>query len=275
MQKRRAMAWDEAPAQSDEQAAFDRSKGAYAKRDPHEAEITRFLTIDNQAGKASQGQGAHRWYTCRSFGPTECRLIDEGRVTSWEEVEEMRIALGVEPGRTLVDIGFDTANVQAVCVRYGWQGLWGDNSGKKSFPHHETQLVNGIGVRVVRQYPFSTPNIGHVGIGKSGERRQARYFFWCQKPVKDAWHRLRNGLTEYRWTVPQDVSDEYRAQTNVEFKKLQIGKHGEKTWQWFTQGKRDNHLTDCDQMTLVAGLMDVRIRELLWTAEAENLPTET
>jgi len=272
MQKRRAMAWDESPAETDEKASFDRSKGEYMKRDPHEFEIARFLTIDNQAGKASQGQGAHRWFTCRSFGPTECRLIDEGRITTWEEIEELRIALGVEPARTLVDIAFDTAAVQAVCVRYGWQGLWGDNSGKKSFPHHETAIVNGAQARVARQYPFSTPNVGHVGIGKTGERRQARYFFWCQKPIKDMWHRLKNGLASYRWTVPQDCSDDYRKQTNVEFKKLQVGKHGEKTWQWFVQSRRDNHLTDCDQMTLVAALMDRGLRELLWTAEAENQP---
>ncbi len=276
MQKTRAMAWDESPASSEDAAAFDRMKGEYLKKDHHEFEIARFLTIDNQAGKASQGQGAHRWFTCRSFGPTECRLIDEGRITSWEELEEKRIELGVEPGRTLVDIAFDTVAVQAVCVRYGWQGLWGDNTGKKSFPHHESVIVNNQPQRVVRHYPFSSVNIGHVGIGKSGVRRQARYFFWCQHPIKNMWHRLKSGMTPlYRWTVAQDVSDDYKAQTNVEFKKVQTDKNGKKSWQWFTQSKKDNHLTDTDQMCLVGALMDARLREILWSdGSEENQPTE-
>lgn len=270
MQKTRAMAWDESPVSTDEQAAFDRSKGEYVKRDPHEFEITRFLAIDNQAGKASQGEGAHRWFTCRSFGQTECRLIDEGRITTWEEIEELRIELGVEPGRVLVDIAFDTQAVQAVCVRYGWQGLWGDATGKKSFPHHETVMVNNQPTRIVRHYPFSSVNIGHVGLGKGGVRRQARYFFWCQQPIKNMWHRLKNGLTPlYRWTVPQDISDEYRAQTNVEFKKMQIGKSGHKFWHWFVQSKKPNHMTDTDQMCLVGALMDSRMREILWSVDGE------
>ena len=276
MQKRRAMAWDESPAMTDEKAAFERSKGEYMKGDPHEFEIARFLTIDNQAGKASRGEGAHRWYVCRSFGPNECRIIDEGRITSWEEIEEKRIALGVEPARTLVDIAFDTAAVQAVCVRYGWQGLWGDNSGKKSFPHHENVMTPSGPARIVRHYPYSSPNIGHVGIGKSGERRQARYFFWCQRPIKDLWHRLKNGMTSYRWTVAKDVSDAYRDQTNVEYKKQVIEKKtGQKKWEYFVPSGKDNHLTDCDQMCLTAAVMDPRLREYLWTADSDdNQPKE-
>lgn len=271
MQKRRAMAWDESPADTDEKASYERAKGEYFLREPHEFEIARFLCVDNQAGKASRGEGAHRWVTCRSFGPNECRLIEARKVVTWEEVEELRIELGVEPARTLVDMAFDTVNVQAVCVRYGWQGLWGDNSGKKSFPHHETIMTPQGPQRITRQYPYSPPNVGHVGIGKSGERRQARYFFWCQSPIKDAWHRLKNGLTSYRWTHAANASDEYRKQTNVEFKKQQTDSNGRKSWVWCFPSGKDNHLTDTDQMCLVAGIMDPRIRELLWTVGGETV----
>ena len=277
MQKTRAMAWDESPTDSDDGATFERMKGEYMKGDPNEFEIARFLTVDNQAGKASKGEGAHRWVVCRSFGPTECRLIEEKRVSTWEEIEELRITLGVEPGRVLVDIAFDTAAVQAVCVRYGWQGLWGDSTGKKSFPHHEKFLVNGKPEWITRHYPFSSVNIGHVGIGKGGVRRQARYFFWCQHPIKNMWHRLKSGNTTlYRWTVAQDVSDAYKEQTNVEFKKMETNKKtGAKVWTWFVQSKRDNHLTDCDQMCLVGALMDRRLREILWSdGSEENQQTE-
>jgi len=177
MQKRRAMAWDESPSMVDEKAAYDRSKGEYLLGEPHEFEISRFLCVDNQAGKS--GQGAHRWVTCRSFGAMECRLIEAKRVKTWEEVEELRIELGVEPGRTLVDIAFDTAAVQAVCVRFGWQGFWGDTTSKNSFPHYDNVQTPQGPKQVVRQLPYSKPQIGHVGIGKSGERRQARLYWWC------------------------------------------------------------------------------------------------
>ena len=274
MQKQRAMAWDESPSNDDDKAAFDRTKGNYAKGDPHESELSRFLTIDNQAGKASRGQGAHRWYTCRSFGPTECRLIDEGRVSTWEEMEEKRIALGVEPRRTLVDCAFDTIAVQEVCVRYGWQALWGDTTSKDSFPHHENVMTPSGPIQMVRHHPYSRPQAGHVGIGKSGKQSQAVYYFWCQRPIKDQWHRLMDGMTTYRWTVPHDVSDEYRKQTRVEFKKQITGKDGKKKWEWFFPKGCDNHLTDCDQMTLVAGWMDPRIKPYLGAIENEQQTNE-
>lgn len=274
IQKRRAMAWDESPIDSDQDAAFDRAKGNYRKGEPFEGEIARFISIDNQAGKASRGEGAHRWYVCRAFGPNECRLIDEGKITTWEEMEEKRIELGVEPARTMVDIAFDTAAVQAVCVRYGWQGLWGDNTSKRSFPHHETIMFQGKPKRITRNFPFSPPNVGHVGIGQKGIRRQAVYFFWCQNPIKDMWHRIKNGLSTYRWTVPQDISEEYRKQTCVEFKTITIEKKTGKKIRAY-KAKGENHLTDCDQMVLVEAIMDSTLRSILWSVSDENGGEET
>jgi phage terminase large subunit GpA-like protein len=265
VQKRRALAWDESPTDNESDLNFDRMKGAYLKGDKFEGEIARFLTIDNQAGRASKGEGAHRWYVCRAYGEKEARIIDEGRITTWEELEERRIALGVEPGRTLVDVAFDTLAVQEVIVRYGWTGLWGDNTNRRDFPHHE--MANGQ--RITRKYPFSPVNVGHVGIGTDKTRRQARYFFWCQQPVKSMYHRLRSGLATYRFTIPQDVSSDYQKQTSVEFKRQEVNRDGSKKWTWTVMKSRANHLLDCDQMNLVAALLDSRLRAVLFTTEAE------
>ena len=265
IQKRRALAWDESPTDADGDLNFERMKGAYLKGDPFEGEICRFLTIDNQAGRASKGEGAHRWYVCRAYGEKEARIIDEGRITTWEELEERRIALEVEPGRTLVDIAFDTMAVQEVIVRYGWTGLWGDNTNRRDFPHHE--MANGQ--RITRKYPFSPVNVGHVGIGTDKTRRQARYFFWAQQPVKSMYHRLRSGLATYRFTVPQDVSSEYQKQTAVEFKRQEVNRDGSKKWTWTVMKGKANHLLDCEQMNLVAAMLDARLRAVLFTTEAE------
>lgn len=265
IQKRRALAWDESPTDADGDLNFERMKGAYLKGDPFEGEICRFLTIDNQAGRASKGEGAHRWYVCRAYGEKEARIIDEGRITTWEELEERRIALDVEPGRTLVDIAFDTMAVQEVIVRYGWTGLWGDNTNRRDFPHHE--MANGQ--RITRKYPFSPVNVGHVGIGTDKTRRQARYFFWAQQPIKSMYHRLRSGLATYRFTVPQDVSSDYQKQTAVEFKRQEVNRDGSKKWTWTVMKGKANHLLDCEQMNLVAAMLDARLRSVLFTTDAE------
>lgn len=271
MQKRRAMAWDEAPSDTDEDAAFERSKGDYLKGEPHEGEITRFMCVDNQAGKASKGEYAHRWFVCRSFGQYECRLIDEGKIATWEELEEKRKELGVEPGRVLVDCAWDTPNVHAVCVKYGWQGLWGDPGKKNSFPHHSTVNTPKGPQQITRQLPFSRPQVGHVGIGTGGQQRQARYFFWCARPIKDMWHRLKNGQTTYRWSVPTNVSADYRAQINVEFKRQVTNKAtGKKSWEWYFPPSKANHLTDCDQMCLASAIMDAKLHPILWTAGGDE-----
>jgi len=271
MQKRRAMAWDESPTDGDDEASFERSKGDYLKGEPYEHEISRFMCVDNQAGKASKGEYAHRWFVCRSFGEYECRLIDEGKITTWEEVEEKRKELGVEPGRVLVDCAFDTPNVQAICVKYGWQGLWGDPSKKNSFPHH-VQVNTPAGLaQITRQLPFSKVQVGHVGLGTGGQQRQARYFFWCHRPIKDMWHRLKGGHTTYKWSVPADISSEYKAQTNVEFKRqVTVKSTGKKVWEWFFPPSKANHLTDCDQMCLVAAIMDAKLQPILWTVGSDE-----
>jgi len=262
IQKRRALAWDDSPQEDTGEDAV-RMKSDYRKRAQHEGEIARFLTIDNQAGRASKGEGAHRWYVCRAYTPAGSVLIDCGRITTWEELEELRIELGVEPGRTLVDTAWDSQNVQAVCVRYGWQGLWGDNTNKKSFPHHE--VVQGQ--RIVRQYPFSSVNVGHVGLGTGGHTRQARYFFWSQQTVKNLYHRLKNGLATYKWTVPQDCAESYFEHIKNEYKRQEIASSGEKVWKWCNPPKKPNHLLDCDQMNLVAAIMDPRIRAVILSAD--------
>ena len=77
-------------------------------------------------------------------------------------------------------------------------------------------------------------------------------------------------MTTYRWTVPQDISKDYELQTGTEFKKQQTTKSGNKEWVWLTKSGADDHLKDADQMALVAGLMDQRIREILWTVADEK-----
>jgi hypothetical protein len=258
MQKRRAMPWDESP-ETDSSFDIKRLTGVYIKREAVESEICRQMTIDNQAGRSSRGEGAHRWFVCRSYSETESRLIDEGRIETWEELEERRIELGVEPMRTLVDVAYDTQNVQAVCIKYGWQGLWGDTGQRESFPH--TEIVGGKSV--IRNMPFSPPKLGHVTMVNSREMRQARYFFWCNLPIQNLYHRMRMGLTGYKFTIAQDTSEDYKAQTSVEYKRQVVDASGHKKWIWTRPPGKQDHLLDCDLMNVASALLDPRMRAIL------------
>lgn len=264
IQKRRAMAWDDRPP--DDTTDISKIKSFYIKRSAMPDEIIRQLTLDNQHGRASVGEGAHRWYVCRSYSGTEAKLVDEGRITTWEEAEMLRLDLKVHPARTLVDVGWDTQAVQAVCIKYGWQGLWGDMTNKASFPHHEEVMVNGKKEVRVRHLPFSQFQLGHVGLGlnEKGERinRQARYYFWCNQPIRALYHRLIDGMCAYKWTLASDVSEMMEKHMKVEYRRDELDRAGNKK-SVYVRSSGPDHLLDADQMNLVSAMMDLKIRPLL------------
>ena len=265
VQKRQARAWDDMP-EKDITIDLKRLEGFYIKRAVFDEEINRFMTIDNQAGKSRLKEGAHRWFVCRAYGESESRLIDEGRLTTWEDVEEKRIELGVQPNRTLVDCAWDTQSVQAIIVKYGWLGLWGDPTNRKAFPwHEEVKGPDGKPMRVTRWMPFSTANVGHVGIGMDKQQRSARYFFWLNDPIRNMYHRLIDGLTTYRFTHAQDTSPTYFEHRGNEYRKLTFTKDGKRKWAWVRNANKPDHMLDCDQMNLVAAMLDAKIRPFLYS----------
>jgi hypothetical protein len=81
-------------------------------------------------------------------------------------------------------------------------------------------------------------------------------------------------MATYRFTAPQDVSSEYQKQTSVEFKRQEVNRDGSKKWTWTVMKGRANHLLDCDQMNLVAAMLDARLRSVLFTTEAQAPETD-
>lgn len=269
VQKRKANAWDESPP-DDSKADIERMTGLYIKGDAFPESIATFLTLDNQRGKAREGEGEHRWGVCRAWGENECRLIWEGKIGTWEEVEELRVKLKVPPLQTLPDIAYDLAKVQAMCLRYGWQGLWGDMSQKQNYPHHE--IVNGQ--RITRHLPYSSAQLGNRMEDGKGGFKQARYFWWCNQPIADLYHSLKDGLSSYRMTIAQDTSEEYKKHCAVEYKSRVIGANGVARWIWKRPKHKDDHLLDADQMNLVAALMHPRLRPLLYSFKDEPMQVQ-
>lgn len=264
VQKRRAMAWDDSPPETST-SDIQRITGGFYKGDKWDDALASFLIFDNQRGIARQGEGEHRWYSKWSFGQNEMRLMDEGKVGTWEECEELRIKLGVLPLMTWVDRAHDPVRVDAVCCRYGWRGLWGDMTGKESYPHHE--MIQGK--RITRHYPFSTPQLGHTSV-VSGVQRQAVYFWWCHQPTAQLYHSLKDGQTAYQFRIPMDTSEDWKKHNAVEFKQRVVDSRGGVKWLW-SRGKaqKPDHQLDVGEMGIVAALMHPQIRQILYAFSDE------
>ena len=267
VQKRKGNAWDESPPGIGEKDVT-RLTGAHHKGDAWSEAISLFLTFDNQAGKSRLGEGEHRWYTCWGFSESEMRLIDEGRITTWEECEELRMRLKVEARKTFVDIAYDTARCHSICCRYGWRGLWGDNKRKEAFPHHERKQD---GSTITRYYPFSAPMRGHRQNSPQG-MQESIYFSWSHATIAQLYHTIKDGMSSYKMVLPVDVSTQFLEHQNAEHKQKSIDKKGRPVHEWIRNPNRDDHLLDCSEMALVAALMSSTIRNSIYGANLDLAP---
>ena len=138
-------------------------------------------------------------------------------------------------------------------------------TGKQSYPHHE--MIQGR--RVVRQMPFSTPQLGHAS-SASGVSRQAVYFWWCHQPIAQLYHSLKDGLTTYQFRIPQDTSEDWKRHNSVEYKARTVDSRGNTKWLW-TRGKaaRPDHQLDCGEMGIVAALLHPQLRQILYAFSDE------
>ena len=194
-------------------------------------EATRFLTVDVQAYLEEF------WAVCRSWSKTgESRLISFQRLTSFDDIEQMRQKYNVAPQRTFLDVGYQRARVLAECGRYGWMGMRGEDT--VDYAHN----INGHQVRRM----FSKP----TRVSATG-RTAPPVFRWSNPTTKDVLHLLKSGKS-HAWDVCPlgDMADEYAKQIDSERKKEVLDKHGRTTLRWMSF--RANHAWDCELMQVVA-----------------------
>lgn len=196
-----------------------------------EDEATRFLTVDVQAYLEEF------WAVARSWSKTGAsRLLSFRRLTSFEEIEEMRKEYNIAPQRTFLDVGYQRARVLAECGRYGWMGMRGEDV--VDYAHN----VNGHTVRRM----FSKP----TRVSATG-RTAPPVFRWSNPTTKDVLQLLKSGKS-HPWEVCDlgDLADEYAKQIDSERKKEVLDKHGRTTLRWVSF--RANHGWDCELMQVVA-----------------------
>lgn len=240
VQKTLAEAWDEAPRDTDRSTV----KSGYNLLEKWSQEITRFLSVDVQKD--------HFWFVCRAYGHDgKSRLIDCGRLETYDQIEEKRLLLGVEPRRTGIDMQFDTNIVHQNCLKYGWLAFSAMDA--MSFPKIRPNMKP-------LHLPYSEPKRGHVGIGTrtDGKANIVIYFLWSNPTIKDLWHNMKNNF-ESGYTLADDSGPIYVAQTSAEYKRQETTKGGVKVWRYHTPQHKDDHLASAEQINLVMACMDSKL----------------
>jgi hypothetical protein len=238
VQKTLAEAWDEAPRDTDRSTVAS----GYLMLEAWPEEISRMLSVDVQKD--------HFWAVCRAYGTEgKSRLIWAGRLETYEQIEEKRLELGVEPRRTGIDMQFDTNVVHQNCLKYGWLAFSAMDA--VSFPKIRPNMKP-------LHLPYSEPKRGHVGIGMGGVQRTVIYFLWSNPTIKDLWHNMKNSA-ESGYTVADDVGPVYLAQTSAEYKRQETTKGGAKVWRYHVPQHKDDHLGSAEQINLVMACMDMKL----------------
>lgn len=228
----------------EEDLAYERKADNISTYDPAEAwidEKLRFLTVDVQE--------SHFWVVCRAWASGgESRLIWEGKLLTFEDINDKANELGVRPRCVALDIAHRTSEVCQHIVRFGWFGLWGDPSNRKHFTWSGKK-----GFKLNRIY--SPGQRRDAAIGTSGGGKYfAPYFFWCGGPVKDLLEKLRKSNAP-GWHIHGMTSEDYRWQMDAEVKRIKRNaRTGTEDAEWY-QVRKDNHLRDCELMNVVCALM--------------------
>lgn len=195
-----------------------------------ENEANRFVTIDRQRD--------HFWVSVRAWRRDgSSRLLYFSRVTTPEQLEEIRIQYGVEAQLTFEDAGYFPEGVYTDCAKYGWTALKG--SGDNYF-----QVDRG-GVKIKRLWSNASM-VQHNG-------KMLPLFHWASDPIKDVLYNLRSGKGA-SWETPDDIGGEYENQLRGDAKKQRInGRTGRPEWRWTRT--HANHSHDLEAMQVCVAMM--------------------
>lgn len=218
--------WEEGIADEEQPIQF----GEYRLREPAEEGEVRVMGVDVQLD--------HFWFVCRAFKKDgSSRLVDEGRLQLWEDVEAKVQELGCDTIRTVgharcklvvVDYGYRAAEIYERCLANRYLPAKGEE--RAHYPIKVGETVRRA-TSIVRPY-----------------RKGWIHMLWSSQLTQDILDWLRSGKGP-SWTVAGDVSDSYKRQLNSH-RKVTKRSHltGRETAFWKRRGKQDDHMLDCECM---------------------------
>lgn len=161
------------------------------------------------------------------------RLLFRNFVQSWDQIEQIRSSLKIDPQAVMVDSGDQTGDVYDQCSRFGFYCSKG--SATNEFPW--VKQTPGGSKTFYR--PISRPRKIQVN------GRTTKLYLFSNLVLKDNLFRLRKaGLHTY----PIDAGDDYERQMTSE---IRTRSSSTKRPEWRILGSRANHYWDCEVMGLI------------------------
>jgi phage terminase large subunit GpA-like protein len=207
--------------------------GEYTLRAPAEERTVRFMAVDVQQDCF--------YFVCRAFAKDgSSKLIDEGRLTTWADLEFKVTELGLDTQRNIggmmaklvvVDSGFRTDEVLDVCIR------------NRYIPAKGEDRLEGYGVKLGKSLRKAISVIKPY-------RRGWFLMLFSSPTAQDVLEWLRSGQGP-AWTVAADASEEYKAHLDAHRKVMRRSPlTGRETYLWKQIGRRPNHMLDAELMIL-------------------------
>jgi phage terminase large subunit GpA-like protein len=207
--------------------------GEYTLRAPAEERTVRFMAVDVQQDCF--------YFVCRAFAKNgSSKLIDEGRLTTWADLEFKVTELGLDTQRNIggmmaklvvVDSGFRTDEVLDVCIR------------NRYIPAKGEDRLEGYGVKLGKSLRKAISVIKPY-------RRGWFLMLFSSPTAQDVLEWLRSGQGP-AWTVAADASEEYKAHLDAHRKVMRRSPlTGRETYLWKQIGRRPNHMLDAELMIL-------------------------
>jgi phage terminase large subunit GpA-like protein len=220
-----------------EEQATDESRpltvGEYNLRAEPEEGTARIMAVDVQQDCF--------YFACRAFAKDgSSKLVDEGRLTTWADLEFKVQELGLDQQRNIggtmaklvvVDSGFRTDEVLDVCLR------------NRYIPAKGEDRADGYGVK------FGKTLRKAISVLKP-YRRGYFLMLFSSPAAQDVLEWLRGGKGP-AWTVAADASEEYKAHLDAHRKVVKRSPlTGRENYIWKQVGRRPDHMLDCELMIL-------------------------
>jgi phage terminase large subunit GpA-like protein len=217
--------------------------GEYRLNPPAEEEEIRMMAVDVQLTVL--------FYVVRAFNKQgESRLIDEGQLTTWGDIEAKITEHGMDKLRrvgptmaklVVIDSGFRTDEVLDFCVR------------EKCIPGKGEDRPQGYGIKVGQVIRKAVSLIKPY-------RRGWIIMLFSSPNAQDVLEWLRRGPT---WTVAIDASPDYLAQIDSHRKVVRRNPvTGRENYIWKQIGRRADHKLDCELMILalaeIGGIIKIK-----------------
>lgn len=250
------------------------------KKGKWEKEAFRFMSCDKQ-----------EWgypFVIRAVAANgESRLIGVGVgestcLTSYDEIAITAGQYQVQPQCVLIDSGYESREVYAHAVKFGWTCMRGVDRAEPFKHYMEILDKNRMIVRASIELPYSEVQLVDPFSGTSMQQMNRRFrianprlvrrFDWMNLHIKNLLDAMKHGRALY-WGVPGDVGGEYIKQINSEVRHTILNARQQRTEWWSNTDakgegtKRPNHAWDCECQIVVAMALQKLIDLSDWKPE--------